>query len=62
MERVFLGTGTAGLPVARDVHDRAGHPLLVDAPLLASRAAAAGITIASFCDAGGLPALRDAAA
>lgn len=40
----------------------AGRTILVDAPLLASRAAAAGITIASFCDAGGLPVLRAAAA
>ena len=40
----------------------AGRTILVDAPDLAARAAAAGITIASCCDAGGLPALRDAAA
>jgi len=39
----------------------AGRTILVDAPLLAARAAAAGITIASVCDSGGLPALRDAA-
>ncbi|MFM9059581.1 MAG: LpxI family protein [Planctomycetaceae bacterium] len=40
----------------------AGRTILVDAPLLAARAAAAGITIASWCDAGGLPACREAAA
>ena len=40
----------------------AGRTILVDTPLLAARAAAAGITIASFCDAGGLPALRATAA
>ncbi len=40
----------------------AGRTILVDAPALAARAMSAGITIASLCDAGGLPALRDAAA
>lgn len=40
----------------------AGRTILVDAPALAARAAAAGITIASFCDAAGVPLLDDNAA
>jgi DUF1009 family protein len=40
----------------------AGRTILVDAPALAVRAAAAGITIASFCDAAGIPALDAAGA
>jgi hypothetical protein len=40
----------------------AGRTILVDSAALVARAADAGITIASFCDAGGLPACRDAAA
>ena len=39
----------------------AGRTILVDARDLAARAARAGITIASFCDAAGLPDLRTAA-
>jgi len=40
----------------------AGRTILVDKPALAARAAAAGITIASFCDAAGTPALDAAGA